>query len=352
MINQRSNRVTVACAMMLSALASCAFAGASFAVAAPSSPPSGVGLRTAEPVDADRAKMLGVLTFTPMSVSLDEVPAREAFAAVAEALGVSILGRWSDDKTGQGLDPSIRVTMHIERAPARKVIEELLEQCEEYEDCTWQLRMGMIEIGTKARLAVPAARERLRYDLTDLLLDPPYFPSRPQRFTPMNSPYIESVLGQESREALRNGDPPPRKTKPMLVRELVEGLSETIEPGHWDVEAIMNETDAPAPPDDDQSPFTTAASPTTTGGGKAAKSPPQRNTSAWATAGVFRDSLFITAPDFMHRQIGGYPQPIKPVDVETVRLVTVASANDSPAATAKDAATEPRATPAEPVRKP
>jgi hypothetical protein len=36
---------------------------------------------------------------------------------------------------------------------------------------------------------------------------------------------------------------------------------------------------------------------------------------------IFRDSLIITAPDFMHRQVGGYPKPIKPVDAETVRLV-------------------------------
>ncbi len=303
-------------------------------LAHPTSPPRGAGLRVVEPADGDRAKLLGVLTFTKMSVSLDDVPARDAFAAVSEALGVSIVGRWSSDKAGHGLDAEARVTMHVERVPARQVIEELLEQCEEYEDCTWQLRTGMIEVGTKARLAVPAARERLRYDLTDLLLEPPYFAHDPGGFAKMDTPYVDSVLGEESREALRNGDPPPRKTKPMIIHELVEGLSETIEPGHWDVESIMNPgATTPVEEADEEE----AASPTSppdasapSGGGKPAKATKtsvRRNAAAWASAREFRDSLFITAPDFMHRQIGGYPQPIRPADVETVRVVT------SPAAT-------------------
>jgi hypothetical protein len=32
----------------------------------------------------------------------------------------------------------------------------------------------------------------------------------------------------------------------------------------------------------------------------------------WATIRFFRDQLVVTAPDFIHRQIDGYPTPIRP----------------------------------------
>ena len=298
------------------------------AYALPAAPPSSTfGLRVGDSGDAVDARLLGVLTYTRLSLQFDEVPAREAFKAVAEALNITIIGRWMDEKNVDGIDPDAVISMTAEARIALDVIEEMLEQCEDFEDCTWQLRGGAVEIGTKRRLAVPAARQRRTYDLTDLLLEAPYFisPIGGSQFAKIDTPYVEAVLGAPAREALREGQPPKRKSKSEILLELLEGIAETIEPGRWD----LGTDDADAAADDTSA---TAAAGSTAARDEARR----RRTRLWATMRIFRDSLIITAPDFMHRQVGGYPKPIKPLDAETVRLVPSPVTGRPPAAPAAD----------------
>lgn len=298
-----------------------AFIACSFAllIAAPAAsrvaPPDSIGLRMRDPADSERARMLGMLTYTRLSLTFDDVPVRDAFVAIAQSLEINIVGRWSDDKVGHGLDPDSRVTIHAESKAAIDVIEELLEQCETYEDCTWQLRAGIVEVGTKRRLAVSAARERRTYDLTDLLLEAPYFPSNgaASAYARVNSVYVDAVLGEANRHALREGLPPPRKTKSDVMLELAEGLVETIEPGHWNLAGRREEAAADDGDDDDST--ATPSGKLATGGAQ------RRNDKEWARLRFFQEALVITAPDFMHRQIGGYPRPTRPADADVVRIV-------------------------------
>ena len=176
-----------------------------------------------------------------------------------------------------------------------------------YEDCTWQLRRGFVEIGSKKRLAAPAARELRTYDLTDLLLEPPSFASPlggGQAYARLDSVYVEAVLGESNRRALRNGQPIPRKNPRQIILELVEGIVESIEPGRWDIgekteveELVENDPKASDRSKRGQSPRTKLV---------------PANSDAWASIRTFRESLIVTAPDFMHRQLGGYPTPKKP----------------------------------------
>lgn len=312
MTQQRWSRLL----MVVSALAISAHALA----AAP--PSSTFGLRVGDAGDEADARLLGVLTRTPLTLQFDEVPARDAFKAVADALSITIIGRWMDEKNSDGIDPDVAISTTAEARLAIDVIEEMLEQCEDFEDCTWQLRGGAIEIGTKRRLAVPAARQQRVYELTDLLLEPAYSvsPIGGSPFARIDTEYVEAVLGAPVRDQLRNGEPPRRKTKTEVQLELVEGIVETIEPGRWDFGT--EEADA-----DD-----TAVAP---GSAAARDELRRRRTRLWATLRVFRDNLIITAPDFMHRQIGGYPQPITPLDT-TVRLVPSPVTGQMPAAPAAD----------------
>lgn len=259
--------------------------------------------RSGSPNDEVKARIIGVLTHTRVNVRFEDAPAREAFARLGQALNLTLVARYADDKVGHGIDPATPITLYAEGRFALDVLEEALEQCEVCEDCTWQVRAGMLEVGTKRRLAVPAARERRIYDITDMLLEPPYFispASDGMDWLPCESPYVDAVLGQKSRDALRRGAPPPGKSKGDLMLEFVEGMVETIEPGHWNLGDNRDE-------------------PVASAGADAARSAPlSRHPDEWASVRSFREGLAITAPDFVHRQINGAGPAIRPEHADTI----------------------------------
>ncbi len=104
-------------------------------------------------------QMLSVLMYTDITVNFPETPAREAFNYLQTVLGIPIIGRFSDDKAGHGIDPDAPITLDVVDQPALNVLQLVLQQCEEFEPTTWQLRGGFVEVGTKERLSAPAARE-------------------------------------------------------------------------------------------------------------------------------------------------------------------------------------------------
>ncbi len=118
-------------------------------------------------------QMLSVLMYTDITVEFQETSAREAFNYLQTVLGVPIIGRYSDDKAGHGIDPDTPITLDVVDKPALTVVELVLDQCEEFEPTTWQLRNGFVEVGTKERLSAPAAREIKYYPIRDLLFEPP-----------------------------------------------------------------------------------------------------------------------------------------------------------------------------------
>ena len=263
------------------------------------------------PENIERARIFGILVYTRITVSWEEKPAREAFKELAAALNIPIAGRYDDDARGHGLDAAMPITVDASQQCALDLLEEMLEQCEVYEDCTWQIRNAKLEVGTKRRLATFSTRENRRYDLTDLLLEPPYFLSSfaksrgGGRFAAVDSPYVDAVLGSANREMLRGGDAPIRKHPMMIAEEIIEGIVETIEPGHWDYGYEEEDEEGEAVPVDPDAPVST--NPGTKNSIKAASDPRK-----WASLRYFRKSLVINAPDFMHRQVGGYPTPIVP----------------------------------------
>ena len=131
-------------------------------------------------VTPSRAHMLGVLTRTPVTLQVQETPVRQLVNHLAHnVLDIPIVGRYSDDKTGHGLDPETPITLDVVQQPALAVLELILDQCEDLEPATWQLRRGFVEIGTKRRLSVPAAREIRYYPVRDLLVEVPMFANAP-----------------------------------------------------------------------------------------------------------------------------------------------------------------------------
>ncbi|MFZ9915171.1 MAG: hypothetical protein ACO3IB_07525, partial [Phycisphaerales bacterium] len=126
-----------------------------------------------------RGRLLGALLYTDMSVNFDKTPAKTAFEYLATNMGVQLVVRYEGEGGTGGIDPELEISLKLEGEPALTVLERMLEICATDEACTWQIREGFIEAGTKERLAVPAARELRMYPIRDLLMEPPQFDNAP-----------------------------------------------------------------------------------------------------------------------------------------------------------------------------
>jgi hypothetical protein len=250
--------------------------------------------------DSSKAHMLSVLLYTDITVQLQETPARDALSYLQTVLGINIIGRYSDDKVGFGIDPETPITLDVVDKPALTVLELVLDQCATFDEpCTWQLRRGFVEVGTKERLSAPSAREIRYYPIRDLLFVPPQFSNAPKLD-------LDSALNQGNQGGGGGrgggggggggggfgggggggsggaggggsifGDPgeeEERATEEERAQEIIDLIVETVEPDAWDIH-----------------------------GGE------------FATIRYYQGTLIIRAPDYIHRQIGGYPFVLRPV---------------------------------------
>ena len=251
--------------------------------------------------DSSRANILGVLLYTDITVQLQETPARDAINYLETVLGINIIGRYSDDKVGFGIDPDTPITLDVVDKPALTVLELVLDQCATFdESCTWQLRRGFVEVGTKERLSAASAREIRYYPIRDLLFVPPQFNNAPKLD-------LDSALNQGNQGGGGGGgrgggggggggfgggsggggsggggsggsifgdpeDEEERATEEERAQEIIDLIIETVEPDSWAIQ-----------------------------GGE------------YATIRYYQGTLIIRAPDYIHRQIGGYPFVLRPL---------------------------------------
>ncbi len=265
--------------------------------------------------DDERARLIGVLEQTRLSVELDGIPARAAFRSIAAALRTTIIVHYASADGGAGIDPETPVSLQLAETPARLVLESIIEQCALFEPCTWQLRSGYVEVGTKQRLGIPGAAETRPYNVSDLMLEPPYFGNAPPITAfgalvggPANLPAFGAGFQFEehpyscaalSRPKPQDPSGVARKQPEELIDEIIEGIIETVEPGNWDYGQFDTEADSEL-----------ARSGHIAGPWQAA--PPGQGGKI-ARIRFWRDTVVIVAPDYIHRQINGYPKPIPPV---------------------------------------
>jgi hypothetical protein len=186
------------------------------------------------------------------------------------------VGRYRDDRFAQGIDPGTPVTLDASDEPALTVIELLLDQCATDDPCTWQLRDGYVEVGTKDRLGAASARETRCYPLRDLLSEPLHFDNAPQLDIAAALSQAGSYGGGGTGGGGMGGgggglifgqpdEPPDRAVEQELADQIILLITQSVEPEAW--------------PD---------------------------NGGEWASIHYFCGTLIIRAPDFVHRQIGGY----------------------------------------------
>ncbi len=61
--------------------------------------------------DTSQAALLGSLLYSDLSVDFDETPARDAFEYIKQLMGVDLVVRYSDDRSGIGIDPETPITL-------------------------------------------------------------------------------------------------------------------------------------------------------------------------------------------------------------------------------------------------
>ncbi len=234
-----------------------------------------------------KAKLLQALVYNTLTVNFDQTPAREVFDYVRTTLGINLIARYSDDAIGHGIDPQTPITLSAEDMYAVEVLELILEQCATVEACTWQLRKSFLEVGTKDRLSSPAAREVRVYPIDELIYEPPRFNNAPG----VGINYLYSGYGGYARPYVGRfsgaygggyyggypggyggsigptlATPTTDQGKSQRAQEIVNLIIDTIEPNAW----------------------------AQTGG-------------EWASIRYRDGSLIVNAPDYIHRQINGYP---------------------------------------------
>jgi hypothetical protein len=251
--------------------------------------------------DTSQARLLGALLYQRISANFDDTPAKDAFDFIRTVMDVPLVVRYDTDRNATtGIDPQAPVTLQVDGETALAVINQILAQVEEFDPCTWQLRDGYIEIGPKARLAARAAQQLRMYPIRDMLFDVPYFDNAPNfsigggggggggggfggggggmgggggGFGGGGGGFGGGGggggMGGGGGGGIPFGDAgeaPERVTQEEKARQLVDIIMENVEPEAW-LEM----------------------------GGD------------WASIRAFEGVLIVRAPDFIHRQLGGYP---------------------------------------------
>ncbi len=255
--------------------------------------------------DSSKATLLGTLLYKRLSADFTDTPARDAFDYLRTVMGVSLVVRYDTDRNAtSGIDPETPITLQAEDETALSLIKMILSQCETIEPCTWQLRDGYIEVGTKDRLSVRAARELRMYPVRDLLYEAPYFDNAPN-FS-LSAGVQQGGTGGGGGGGFGgggggfggsggggggfggggggsgfpigdSGEAPERRSEEERIQQLVDIIMENVEPEAW----------------------------VDLGGD-------------WATMRYYQGVLIVRAPDYIHRQIGGYPFAPKPPARSTV----------------------------------
>lgn len=217
---------------------------------------------------AKRENMMKMMR--PVTIQFREQRLEDVITFITELTGADIEPLWMDDRNAEGLDKDQPVSLRANRVTALKLLEMALDQAAGPASFysggnTWQVtEWGAIECGPKERLAM---RRRVEvYPIDDLLFIIPDYDEAPEID-------LQSVLqsgrggGGGGQSPFRDAQQEREELRPRSERaeEIIDILTALVEPEQW-----------------------------TTGGGT-------------STMRYFQGGIIVSAPDFVHRQLNGYP---------------------------------------------
>lgn len=228
---------------------------------------SSIGPQSAQSLGAQR-QALGLL-MKPMSVDYQQTRLEAVLKNIADVTGAPLMVLWQDDRNPVGLDKETLISFRALDQTALTVLEGVLAQVggpASGGGSSWQMTEGgMIEVGPKERLN--RSRRLEIYDISDLLLEIQDYNNVPQ--FDLNSALQSSGGGGSGSSPFSGGQQNTQNTgKPEQERadEVIRLIVEQVEPDQW-----------------------------TNNGGSA------------ATVRYYKKQLLVTAPDYIQRQINGYP---------------------------------------------
>ena len=241
--------------------------------AAPVQAPAPAPQATPELLTEDQ-DILFALLHTEISIDFDETPAKDALKYIQQVVGVQMVSRWLTEKNSTGMDPEELITIKLQRVCALDALETVLAQISTEQACTWQLRGGFLEVGTKDNLSRRGTRKIKLYPIKDLLYEVPYFDNAPN----FN---IDAAFNQGGGGGGgvggggvggggvgggslfgNGGESPERATDAAKGKRLIELIKSLVEPEAWEND--------------------------------------------WASIDYTHECLVVRAPDYVHRALGGY----------------------------------------------
>jgi hypothetical protein len=240
-----------------------ALAGAAMAQGQPAAPAGEPVASTGVPQRDTLMKLMRPITVTFTDQRLEDI-----ITFIRDYSGAEIEPLWVDDRNTDGLERDRTVTVTINNGTVLRLIEAVLQKASDgFSDNTWQMsETGEIQIGPKSRLN-KFKRVQL-YDINDLLMEVPEYAEVPR--IDLQS-VLQSSQGGGGGQSPFSGDQQNDQNDKQRDRkkksdEIVEIITQTVEPDQW-----------------------------VDGGG---------------TGGSIRywqGTLIVNAPDYMHRQLNGYP---------------------------------------------
>lgn len=239
---------------------------------------------TSEDASVRRAKRASLLALSkPITLDVEDQPVEDIFNFIIDVTGADLQPIFLNDNTNaDGMDPETLISIKVSNTPALIVLDRVLKRVERLEgtgeEYTWQLsEYGSIECGPKTELNRDQRVEL--YDIADLLFVVPNFDNSPE-FDLQSAVSAAGGGGGGGGQSPFSGggqavDLTSAQERAQAISDLIQS---TIEPEQW----------------------------AELGGDGASMT-------------SFGNSLVITAPDYIHRQIAGYS--FWPANLQQVRKV-------------------------------
>lgn len=226
---------------------------------------------TSEDASVRKAKKSALVALSmPITLDVEDQPIEDIFNFIIDVTGADLLPIYLNDNTSaDGMDPETQVTIKVTNTPALIVLDRLLKRIQRLEgtgiEYTWQLsEYGSIECGPKTELNRDQRVEL--YDISDLLFVVPNFDNAPEFDLQSAVSAAGGGGGGGGQSPFSGGGQDVDLTSAQERADAISDLIQsTIEPEQW----------------------------AELGGDGASMT-------------TFGNSLVITAPDYIHRQIAGY----------------------------------------------